>query len=166
MKHALIAAALALLPGVSHAAVVNWSADLAPGNEVPPVVGSNGTGSATGTLDTIGQILTWTIQWSDLTGPATGGHFHGPALPDANAGVQVNFGALSGLTSPSIGGTLISQAQIDDLLAGLWYINIHTVMFPGGEIRGQVVPGQVPLPAGLPLMLTSAVLLAGLSRRR
>jgi hypothetical protein len=26
------------------------------------------------------------------------------------------------------------------LLAGRWYVNIHTAAHPGGEIRGQIVP--------------------------
>jgi len=38
--------------------------------------------------------------------------------------------------------TLISSANISDaiemeLLGGLWYINLHSNAFPGGEIRGQ-----------------------------
>ena len=44
-------------------------------------------------------------------------------------------------------------AQAADLLAGLWYINIHTAAFPGGEIRGQVrqVTSTVPEPGTLAL---------------
>ena len=95
------------------------TAELDPANEVPPAVGSTGTGSAIGTVDTIAQSLTWTIEWADLTGPVTAAYFHGLAMPDANAGVQVIIGALSGLTSPSAGGTLISPVKFEDLLAGL-----------------------------------------------
>jgi hypothetical protein len=70
-------------------------------------------------------------------------HFHGPAPAGANAGVQVNIGLISGLTSPSIGNTIITALQGTDLLNGLWYINIHTGQFAGGEIRGQVLTGSV-----------------------
>jgi hypothetical protein len=43
-------------------------------------------------------------------------------------------------SSPAIGSTNISAAQGADLLNGLWYINIHSEQFTGGEIRGQVLP--------------------------
>jgi hypothetical protein len=37
-----------------------------------------------------------------------------------------------------IGSATITQAQADDVMAGLWYVNIHTDANPSGEIRGQV----------------------------
>ena len=35
-----------------------------------------------------------------------------------------------------------AQFEIADLMAGLWYINLHTAEYPGGEIRGQVTQAQ------------------------
>jgi hypothetical protein len=125
-------------PATTH----NLSAIINQAQEVPPS-GSGGTGSATVTYDDVSHALTWNISWSGLSGPATLMHFHGPAPVGANAGVQVNIGLISGLTSPSIGNTIITAAQGTDLLNGLWYINIHTGQFPGGEIRGQVLTGSV-----------------------
>jgi len=108
--------------------------------------GSPGTGSATMTYDDVTNMFSWNITWSGLTGTETLAHFHGPALPNQNAGVQVNFAAISGLQSPSIGSTMITPAQAADLLNDLWYINIHTTDVAGGEIRGQVtVDGTVPV---------------------
>ena len=102
--------------------------------------GSLGTGSAAITLDDVTNLFSWDISWSDLSGQVLAAHFHGPALPNQNGGVQVNFlGIAPG--NPSIGSTVINNAQAADLLAGLWYINLHTALHPGGEIRGQV---QVP----------------------
>lgn len=126
--------------------------------------GSPGTGFATMTLDTDTNLFSWDISWSDLVGNETVMHFHGPATPDQNAGVQVNFGAISGTTSPSIGSTTISDAQETDLLAGLWYINIHTDQFPGGEIRGQV--NVVPIPAAVWLFGSGLIGLIGFARRK
>jgi hypothetical protein len=110
--------------------------------EVPPS-GALGTGTGTMTYDDVTHLLSWDINWSGLTGDVTAMHFHGPAPPGLNAGVQVNIGAISGLTSPTIGSETISADQGTDLLDQLWYINIHTGQFPGGEIRGQVVPEPV-----------------------
>ena len=113
------------------------------GFQVVPPTGSPGTGFGFVTLDTDGTLtflLSWNITWGGLLGDETAAHFHGPAPPGMNAGVQVPIGA----DSPSIGSAFITAAQAADLLDGLWYINIHTTLFPGGEIRGQVVPGRDP----------------------
>jgi len=108
--------------------------------------GSSGTGSATLTYDDVTNILTWNITWSGLTGTETVAHFHGPAAAGVNAGVQVNFAAISGLSSPSIGSTTITTTQAADLLNDLWYVNIHTDVETGGEIRGQIlVDSTVPV---------------------
>ena len=96
---------------------------------------SDGTGSAQLALD--GNTLSWDIEWSGLSGDATAMHFHGPANIGENAGVAQNIGGVSGLTSPSAGSATLTNEMAADFSAGLWYINIHTAMYPGGEIRGQ-----------------------------
>ena len=102
-------------------------------NEVPPNA-STGTGTAKVDLD--GNVLKWTVTYSGTTGPVTAGHFHGPAMPGANAGVVVPFpGPIS---SPITGTATLTAAQVADLKAGLWYVNLHTAANPGGELRGQV----------------------------
>ena len=98
--------------------------------------GGSGTGSAAITLDDVSNLLSWNVSWSGLSAPDFLAHFHGPALPGQPAGVQVGIG----IPSPQIGSTTISAQQKADLLAGLWYVNIHSTTFQGGEIRGQVVP--------------------------
>lgn len=40
--------------------------------------------------------------------------------------------------SPAQGSATLTDAQAADLLAGRYYINIHTAANPAGEIRGQV----------------------------
>jgi len=54
--------------------------------------------------------------------------------------------------------------QISDLEGGLWYINIHSSVFPNGEIRGQILP--VPEPSILALFGLSASALLWHLRRR
>ena len=74
--------------------------------------------------------------YSGLSGPATGLHFHGPAGPTQNAGIiiPVNPPAAS-----FEGSATLTEAQANDLLAGRWYLHIHTETHRGGELRGQVV---------------------------
>ena len=87
-------------------------------------------------LDKVSRVLRWKMTYTGLTGPATMAHFHGPALPGANAAVVL---PLPGAASPASGEGTLTAAQVADLMAGKWYINVHTAANPGGEIRGQLV---------------------------
>ncbi len=109
------------------------SATLKGSNEVPP---NSSGGSGMGKVNLSGNSLSWTISYSGTTGPVTAGHFHGPATASANAGVVVPFAGP--LASPITGTATLTDAQVADLKAGKWYINLHTAANPGGELRGQV----------------------------
>lgn len=114
--------------------------------------GSPATGSAQVTFDDVSNLFSWNISWTELLGDLTVAHFHGPAAPGTNAGVEVDFLSASP-TNPSIGSTTISPDQAAGLLSELWYVNIHSSFAPGGEIRGQVLlVNQVPLPATIALI--------------
>ena len=164
VKRIVLASLIGVLALPASASIVNLNATIDASQVVGGGSTSLGTGSATMTLDDVTNLFNWDISWSGLSGPATAMHFHGPAAAGVNAGVQVNIGAISGLTSPSIGSTTISGAQATDLLAGLWYINIHTATYPGGEIRGQV--GVVPIPATVWLFGSGLLGLVGMARRK
>jgi hypothetical protein len=99
-----------------------------------------GTGTGTVTYDDVTNELSWSITFSGMSGAPTAAHFHGPAAPGSDAGIQVTIGDL---TSPSVGMATITETQEGQLLSDLWYINYHTTMCSGGEIRGQVVPAAV-----------------------
>jgi len=104
-------------------------------SQVPPNT-SAGTGTAELDYDPASKKLTWTLTYTGLSGPATAAHFHGPAEADKNAGVAVAIPNAG--TSPVQGSATLTDAQAADLVAGKYYINIHTAANPGGEIRGQV----------------------------
>jgi len=138
MSIKLVGAAMALslfAAGAAHAATVKFTAMLNGAAETPPT-SSQGTGDMVGKLDTTTKTFTYTVTFAGLTGPATMAHFHGPAAVGAKAGVQVPLGMAP--TSPIQGSKVLTDAQISDLEAGLWYVNVHTAANPGGEIRGQV----------------------------
>jgi len=150
------------LASPAHGDIFNFTATIDSSQEVP-ANGSTGTGSATVVYDDTTNELEWTIQFAGLTGAATGMHFHN-APAGSNGGVEVNIGAISGLTSPSNGSTTITAGQAADLLNDNWYINIHTAANPGGEIRGQVLLQAVPEPAAG--LLLGVVGLVGICVRR
>lgn len=116
-------------------AAIMMVAQLAGSNEVPPTT-SAASGMVEANFDTQTNLLSWTVTYSGLTGPASAGHFHGPAASGMNAGVVL---PLSGnLQSPIKGMATLNAAQANDLMAGKWYMNLHTSANPNGEIRGQV----------------------------
>ena len=113
----------------------SFGATLSSAAEVPANA-SPGTGSLDATFDKGSNVLRWKLTYSGLTGPATMAHFHGPAMPGANAGVAVPFPSAM---SPAEGMATLTPAQLADLMAGKWYVNVHTAANPGGEIRGQLM---------------------------
>lgn len=150
-------------PTATHATIIALTAsmDCAQANAGAGTCGAggSGTGSASITLDTNTNQLSWNISWSGLSGTPSLMHFHGPALPNQNAGIQVNTGVAG---PPVNGATILTNPQLTDLLAGLWYLNLHTTTFGGGEIRGQVA--VIPEPGTLLLLAAGLTGLAAFRR--
>jgi len=106
------------------------------GKSEVPATTSAGTGTADLDYDAATKKLSWKVSYSGLSGPATAAHFHGPAEAGKNAGVAVAIP--NATSSPAEGSATLTDAQAADLVAGKYYVNIHTAANPGGEIRGQV----------------------------
>jgi hypothetical protein len=115
-----------------------FSAVLTGGQEVPQNV-SEAFGVAFVTFDTITKMLCYSVTFNELGSDETAAHFHGPAAPGENAGVIFAITPVPGKVKNGCVGPLSTQ-QIKQLNKGQVYLNIHTVEFPGGEIRGQVLP--------------------------
>jgi CHRD domain len=130
-----LVAGLAACSALGGAKVVKFTGTLSGAQEVPPVA-KNGTGNVEAWLDTDTSLLKYKVTYSGLSGPAVAGHFHGPAIAGQNAGVVLGF---SNANSPIEGEATLNAAQVADLLAGKWYVNIHTRAHPPGEIRAQVL---------------------------
>ena len=106
--------------------------------------GRQGSGFGTLTLNA-DNTLTYDISYSGLGGDFTASHIHGPAAPGVFASVRFTLtnvptdtrsGALRGTT------VTLDGAQAGDLTNGLYYADIHSSSFPGGEIRGQILLRQ------------------------
>lgn len=124
----------------ANAASEKFKVDLTGAQQVPPVE-SPGKGSADLTYDPATRVLTWTVTYSGLSGPATMAHFHGPAPAGKNGPVAVWISTKGGSAeAPIKGEATLTPEQAQQFSAGEWYINVHTAAHPGGEIRGQVTP--------------------------
>lgn len=174
----MLAGSLAFAASPAAATITVYSAQLSGGNENPPNA-SPGTGLAIVTIDDALDTMRVQEFFSGLLGATTASHIHCCAPAGSNAGVatQLPFftgfpiGVTSGtydntfdmtLTSSfsssfltANGGTADSAfaALIAGLDAGNAYLNIHTNLFPGGEIRGQL--------AAVPELSTWMLLLGG-----
>ena len=112
---------------------VTFKATLSGASEVPANA-SAATGTATLTFNTTTKIFSLTVTHSIAT--ATNGHIH-KAAAGANGGVIFPF---SSFASPiAYTSVALDAIQEADLNANLYYVNIHTAAFPGGEVRGQVI---------------------------
>lgn len=112
-----------------------FSANLVPGNEVPPVT-STATGSAL--VGILGGNVVWNLNVTNLNN-ITAGHIHRGGV-GINGPIVVNFAPTF-----SAAGNARGSAAIDPVLAAEisanpagFYVNIHTTQNPGGEIRGQL----------------------------
>ena len=112
---------------------VAFKATLTGASETPANA-SAATGTALATYNQNTRILLINVTYSGVT--ATAGHVHKGAVGVAGAIVF----PFSSLTSP-INYTRIAldATQEADLLANLYYVNIHSAAYPNGEIRGQMI---------------------------
>jgi hypothetical protein len=146
--------ALLSIISTSLAETVPFKADLKGSVQVPPNQ-TAGTGTVTATYDSTTKQLSWKGTYTGLSGPPTASHVHGPAPAGTNARLvawisdnvgQCSQGACKSnhetvahtLTNPFEGTATLTEAQANDLMAGLYYVNIHTDAYPAGELRGLV----------------------------
>jgi hypothetical protein len=141
------------LPHFSWAQLLLFNATLS-GLQENPANASPGTGTATASFNLGTNLFVFNDSWSGLSAPQTASHIHTPGAPGVNGPVVFPFGAAEGFvpggTSGSVSfSTILTATQITQLLGGLFYVNVHTTAFPGGEIRGQItaIPSAVPEPS-------------------
>lgn len=126
-------------PLYADANLVKFNSQLTGRNESPSN-STMGRGVLEASLNQVTNELTWRVTYSGLTGPVSAGHFHGPAITGANAGVALGF--KGNLDSPIQGAATLTADQARDVMAGKWYVNLHTQAHPGGEVRAQLTPAN------------------------
>lgn len=111
-------------------------------DEVIPRPTSSATGSGDITVNLLNGSVTGGVTLSGIT--ATLAHIH-DAFAGAAGPVIVDF-VQSG-TDPNRwdaqAGGMLTADQINDLLAGKLYVNVHSAAYPEGEIRGQLKPENI-----------------------
>ena len=124
----------------SQAAPVSFKMALTGAQQVPPVQ-TSANGMADLSYDPATRMLTWSVTYNGLSGPATMAHFHGPAVEGKN-GPPVIWLSPKGspVQVPVKGEATLTPEQAQQFSAGEWYINVHTQDHQAGEIRGQVMP--------------------------
>ena len=149
-----IAGAFTLLfSAQAQAQVITYTAVLSGSNEAPPVAATAAGGLATVMLDLAAQTVTWTVDVYNLPSGVTAGHIHTGGLAVAGP-VVVNFVVPTGASNDFRVAGSARAAEIvarqpqglngwEDLVqaaeTGHLYVNIHSQVNPGGEIRGQLV---------------------------
>ncbi len=136
LHRSLVLASFAVMvAGSASAATEKFHATLTAASEVPPSK-STGSGEATASLDTATHELTYDVTFTGFASDVAAAHIHGPAPEGKNAGVVVPLGNTP--TSPIHGSAKLTPEQEKELVAGMYYVNVHSKNNPGGAIRGQL----------------------------
>ncbi len=116
----------------------------APAGNTPATAG----GSATLLFDPSDNTLQFALAYGGLSGGLTLAHFHGAQPGSAGGVVQTVCGAPAPAIAGDCGGDSgflqgtwdVPADQVEALLSGQLYLNLHTELNQAGEIRGQVIP--------------------------
>lgn len=117
-------------------AQVFFTATINGSHSVPPAV-SNGTGTAWAVLNMSTKSLTYRVTYAELDSTFTDAHFHLGAAGTNGPVVHPITSTFKGNTASGTWSN-IPDSLITDLIKGDIYVNIHSLRYPAGEIRGQL----------------------------
>lgn len=152
VRRLLVAGAACALVLTARSQVVEFRATLTPQQENPATT-SPASGSAIMLYDVGANTFDLVVTINGMTNPATASHLH-EAAPGTNGPVVTNLGgeAVYTRSGSTLRATFRNVTHGGDklrLLQGGAYFNIHSAQFPGGEIRGQLIPRPVRLMANM-----------------
>lgn len=166
-KLVAVITATTLLLGVAGVAIANgdsnrnsFKARLTGYQEVP-AINTAGEGSLKASVNSAGTVLTYTLTYTGLSGPAGAAHIHfaqpgvnggvvlwlcggggKPACPAAGVSITGTVNAGDAVALPGVAAQGMAAGDLTSVLramrAGVTYANVHTAAFGGGEIRGQI----------------------------
>ena len=167
LKLLLLLTLVGLLPSIAQAQRTTGEKLTATliGYEEVPSISTTGTGTFTMVIEPGDAAYTYTLTYSGLTGNVLQAHTH-IAQKGVNGGIMVFYctnlgngpagtqacpasGTVTGRVTAAdvIGGAAaqgVSPGEFAEVLkairAGFAYTNVHSNLFPGGEIRGQIAP--------------------------
>ena len=140
----------------AQAQTVVYTATLSGSNEAPPVPATGAGGFATVTVNMTTQTIDWVVDVYNLPSGVTAAHIHAGGVGVAGP-VVVNFTVPTNASndfrisgSARAADVVARQPQgvntFEDLVqamaTGHAYVNVHTQVNGGGEIRGQLVARQ------------------------
>lgn len=151
----LMTMAAAMLLGaaaVTEAQTIAMTSTLSGANEIPGVV-TGAFGTAAVSYDASTQTVSWTIDVFNMPSGTNNAHFHvgGPGVAGPTvvniafpAGVSNDFRLTGSATAANLlvrgdQGIRSWEDFVQALLGGQIYINVHSAVNAGGEVRGQVV---------------------------
>lgn len=112
-------------------------------NEVP-AVSTTGTGTAQISYDPDTKMITYQLVWQLglASATTTNMHFHGAEDGSdlKSSPPTIGITGFSTASSGTLSGTTraLTSTEEAQLLAGKWYVNIHSSTNPGGELRGNI----------------------------
>lgn len=138
-----------------------FRATLRGDHQVPPVF-TPGSGTFRARITDGGTALQYELDYSNLSTDSLAAHIHFGHPTDNGGIIAFLCGGDDKPTCPPREGTVRGTIEAEDILAipeqgleagdmeaalaiiraGLAYVNVHTIAFPDGEIRGQIRPGQ------------------------
>lgn len=118
----------------------------ASGSQMVPSVAGNGTATITGTYNPNTRVMTYTTNWSGLSGAPTSGGFYSGARGTSGTLIGSQWALGSGLTSTGTfsGQTTLTADQAAQLTSGNWYYTLGTANNSTGEVRGQITATATP----------------------
>jgi hypothetical protein len=118
----------------------------ASGNQMVPAVSGNGSATISGTYNANTGVMTYTTNWTGLSGAPTSGSFYSGASGTNGTVMGSSWNMGTGLTSTGTysGQMTLTSDQAMQLRNGGWYYTLGTANNSNGEVRGQITATPTP----------------------